>query len=706
MEVLEDLEGKDGKDGKGKHNGYSNVTNLTIVTVQTDIGFINAAELRVKDLENSDLGVIIHAEGANAFVEVTADTVAEVLALAGFNPEDPLLFSVVAVNEDSRSNFEVDAILGNASVLSSAALSINFWSSNGSRIEVKELTNALQFTLTDVTDPNATCAFWNEDTAKWSTDGTETLSANGGIRCSTSHLTIFGAIKDVFLSNVVLALKCSTVSILSGPGFAKLQDTAWLSSTPFILNIVFHVLGVACVLLAWMYDRKQERVIPWEEREIILLRVTDVKDDTEEEEDHDDGDAPPPSRCTRCMGCFNHTMEYVSHASGGDATVEALKEMAGNADTAAVNRAISTIQSHKAGISRAQIAIFNQQQTKKVVDLKKAQLRRSVTTASEVLGRSADHGKTAAETFLQRGFLCRVATLWPASHPWVKATHFSMIAPVRVSVALLFLKVTSAATLSAVFFSSSSPSPDSDPECLPPTDPVAKAVQSLTVGLITALLSDVVVSILFSMQLKKVVWSTEWTEEKKRRQHFRWNMWTASFWLIFLLYGGFCELYMCLFLANVGEADQNSWLQSVGASLLDDLLVKSFFLAFAMASIATLVLCCRPRVMEKVQAKWIEDNQQVDQDEANLEANKADKMDPEGHLEENERNDIIDTTDEDSKSEVFEVKLDMELRELGIDRGETPETPEMDIVALDDDLGDGDSCHTMYEEAIWCCSGL
>ena len=348
----------------------------------------------------------------------------------------------------------------------------------------------------------------------------------------------------------------------------------------------------------------------------------------EEEEDDDDGDAPPPSRWTRFMECLGNALECVSHASGGDATIEAMKEMAGNADTAAVNRAISTLQSHKARVARAQIAVFNKLPSKETVQLRRSQstrslsqrspsqgslsgrrLQRSASSASEVLDISADHGHQAAQAFLQRGYLCRLATLWPASHPLLKLFHFSMLAPMRASVALLVLKVTSAGALGAVFFSSGSPTPDSDPECSPPNSAVEQAIQSLTVGLVTALMGDVIISILFAVQVKKVVYSeTEWTEEKKRRQHLLWSMRSSVFWLILLLYGGFCNLYICLFLANVTDADRTSWIQSMGVTLMDDLLVKSFLAAFAMATIATLVLCCRPQVMEKIRSKWIKDD--------------------------------------------------------------------------------------------------
>eukprot|EP00435_Cladocopium_sp_Y103_P062705 s1141_g24.t1 len=303
----------------------------------------------------------------------------------------------------------MDSVLGEASALSSQALSINFWRADGVRIEVKGLADPLHFSL-EVSDPAATCAFWDEDVAKWSTDGTRTVStvaANGTLECSTSHLTIFGGIKHVFLKNIVLALTCSTIStLLSGSAFARLQDTSWLLSAPSILNIVFHVLGVISVLLACLYDRKKEQTIPWEEREVVLMRVkgVDEKEQLDElkEEEAGAGEAPKRSFWTRCMGCFNHSLEYASHASGGDATLEALKEVAGNADTAAVNRAISTIQSHKSGIARAQISIFNQQHTDP--ELRKQQSRASIGGGFLL----EDHGQAAAEVFLQRGWLRRI----------------------------------------------------------------------------------------------------------------------------------------------------------------------------------------------------------------------------------------------------------------------------------------------------------
>lgn len=51
-------------------------------------------------------------------------------------------------------------------------------------------------------DPNATCAFWDENLAKWSTEGVETLPSEGlgTLVCSTRHLSIFGGVVSVVLT--------------------------------------------------------------------------------------------------------------------------------------------------------------------------------------------------------------------------------------------------------------------------------------------------------------------------------------------------------------------------------------------------------------------------------------------------------------------------------------------------------------------------
>ena len=45
------------------------------------------------------------------------------------------------------------------------------------------------------------------------------------------------------------------------------------------------------------------------------------------------------------------------------------------------------------------------------------------------------------------------------------------------------MKIMSSAALGAIFFSTSTPMPTSDPDCFPPEDPLSHAAKAVTVGL-------------------------------------------------------------------------------------------------------------------------------------------------------------------------------------------------------------------------------
>ena len=309
-----------------------NDTNSTEVTLSTDLGPMKVNLLKKDQVEAAGRPFVVRVE--NGVVELPTESVSEVLTSAGLN-SDSIVLSVLKVNEENSSSLETDAVYGDASLLSSPVLSINFWRSDGTRVEVKNLAKPLYFTL-EVSDPTtAKCGFWDEETGKWSEDGLRVVCSKNKLECSTAHLTIFGAITDVFLKNVVLALTCSTISsLLSGEAFERLPDPAWLGSPPFILNIVFHMFGVVCTVLAWLHDRKQERLFPWAAREVVLLRVKEEEEgEAYRVTEIEAADVPTSSCWSRCLGCCNYSLEYVSHAAGGDATLEALKEVVGNADS-------------------------------------------------------------------------------------------------------------------------------------------------------------------------------------------------------------------------------------------------------------------------------------------------------------------------------------------------------------------------------------
>jgi len=81
----------------------------------------------------------------------------------------------------------------------------------------------------------AECAYWDEDRSEWSAEGLETMKDRDGgpLRCSTTHLTIFGAI----WRGIVKAVKCSNADMLSQEGLEAVVQTTWyLDRGPQVLG--------------------------------------------------------------------------------------------------------------------------------------------------------------------------------------------------------------------------------------------------------------------------------------------------------------------------------------------------------------------------------------------------------------------------------------------------------------------------------------
>lgn len=232
--------------------------------------------------------------------------------------------------------------------------------------------------------------------------------------------------------------------------------------------------------------------------------------------------------------------------------------------------------------------------------------RRAVAKVSALHGNVRQNGEGAAASFLDRGFLCRLALLLPAVHNWLKVRQMSVLIPYSVRVALIAMKVISAEAMGALFFASSAPTPDSDPKCSPPSDGFERLVQSVTVGFVTAFLSDGIIFILFMWQSKRVVRRTEWTETSKSWKRFWWSFRTRAFWLISFLYTIACQIYTFLFLANVRQEDAATWLESIAWTLFQDVLLKPFLVAVILTTLSSVMLCCRPSLKRKIQQAWKE----------------------------------------------------------------------------------------------------
>lgn len=124
---------------------------------------------------------------------------------------------------------------------------------------MKDLVEPIQLTLVSDGSQPATCAYLDEQTKKWSTEGVSLVSVqNGTIICATSHLSIFGAI----LKSAFAALACSNAAaIFSEKGLRSLGSRLWIFEWSAILNWITLLLGASLMARARKADRKHQGAV-------------------------------------------------------------------------------------------------------------------------------------------------------------------------------------------------------------------------------------------------------------------------------------------------------------------------------------------------------------------------------------------------------------------------------------------------------------
>ena len=571
-------------------------------------------------------------------------------ALLGEVGGDVLLSVASITAADVIASLETDHALAEkkarrlASQLRSELISVDFRNYDGQTFDVNGLTAPLKMKIpTD--DPNTTCAFWDEETSTWSSEGVVTLfeeATEGFISCASTHLSIFGAVVDVFLKNIIAALACSTLgSLMTEEAFnTMVTQGKYLGQSPALASFSFLLAMIIALCVSCPADRRSFVQIPWHEREIVLMRPKKTLEEEMEEEEKENAEKEE-EKGSKVFSMVSYvlqklrggaeTMLDLLEKATGESYLEQIKEAVANADTATINGSIEMLQSHRSGADQATIEALNNGGTKAVMRSKSnlSDIEETRTDLGEVenvedadqpnatisqvqkwSSRAADHGQGSAERFLGGNFFWRFILLFPASHNWLQIYQLSILIPYSVRVVLIGMKVIGNGALNALFFASDAPLPDSDPECDPPVDLVGQWVQSLTVGLVSAFLTDVCIYMLYLVQRKMVI-EGEWEDDMKIRQRRWWRCRTISFWILTFLYGSICQLYTILFIANVREVDSQQWLQATIIGLLQDVFLKPFLLCLIQTTISSFMLCCRPTLKRRIQEEWTEDAETV-----------------------------------------------------------------------------------------------
>jgi len=326
----------------------------------------------------------------------------------------------------------------------------------------------------------------------------------------------------------------------------------YLVQSPALASLSFLVAMIVTLGVSCQADRKSWAQIPWDEREIVLMRQKETLEKTEEEKD------------SKGFAVFRTLRRGIqTKVKKVTETVTEVTEAVTNPDTV-LDRSIEMLQSHRSGADQATIKVLHNGGTKAVMrsksnllsdtegtrrDLKEVEnaedADQPVATISQVQkwsSSAADHGQGSAQRFLGSSFFWRFMMLFPASHNWLKIYQLSILLPYSVRVVLIGMKVVGNQALNALFFTSKAPVPDSDPQCNPPPDVFERWVQAVTVGITTAFLTDISIYGLYWVQQKKVI-ERDWEDKMKIAKRREWYFRTILFWILTLLYGSVCQLY-------------------------------------------------------------------------------------------------------------------------------------------------------------------
>lgn len=115
------------------------------------------------------------------------------------------------------------------------------------------------------------CSYWDEARQTWSSEGLRKVSGdeNNPLVCSTTHLTIFGAI----WRGITKTLECSNAKLLSEEGMAGFAASNWYTEAPAIT--IMCLLTVICLvraIVAWsVFLRRASKSWPGSTRISVQL---------------------------------------------------------------------------------------------------------------------------------------------------------------------------------------------------------------------------------------------------------------------------------------------------------------------------------------------------------------------------------------------------------------------------------------------------
>ncbi|CAE7383993.1 HERC2 [Symbiodinium natans] len=565
---------------------------LAEFSLSTEVGTVKVVALSPTMAADS-VAISAADENSSASVEVPADLLAEI------SDGSPVLLSITLATEDVAAKFSNlpgpgDAEGADAPIkLASKPLIFSLRGVDGKALEIgRKLQTPLVLRL-EATDAAAVGAYWDEEAARWSTEGVRNLAApERRLRETVDTILAFETdqLAPMF-AGILQALSCSTFAqIATETGLRRMARTEWLTRAATIVVFCFVGLSLLALCAAHRQDWKAQKAIAEEDRHALHFHT---------QESLKDVGAWCPSGGWLLSQCRLLAGTLLRVGSLGAFVGKTL-----------VNHCIEAIHSHRSRVEKQSLRALLRHGSGK--------LRRSQTRdAMEILGRTgtASHnldihgtGFSSVEEFVQGPWHVRVRLLLPAKHPWLAPLRYCAFVRASVRTALLILKLAGAGTVAALFFSTDAQLDDNDSRCSVADDLISKLMRKFWISVVSLFVGDAVILFLFLVQWRRTVRKESWTDRKMARQRCVWRLRSLCFWVLSVAYAGCCLFYCLLFLANVTPQDGLDWLEAMAYALVQDLVLVPLSVAVLLGLAATVALACSRRVREGAENRWIEDS--------------------------------------------------------------------------------------------------
>jgi len=660
-----------------------------------------AKKINAEQIESN--ASIIFDVGDDVTVEVSPDTIESLGVPEGAGVViviTPLTAIIDEVVEDLTGNETANGTKIASDTVVQASVKIDIYDSEGGVYSASNLETPILFSLPIVETEGyiLECGFWDVDLAEWTTKGVTTISrTNTTLTCSTTHLSLFGAIARSILSTFL----CSNAVLLSAEGFQEILKGDWFYDLGALVLWFTLLVFAMFFTIAVKLDISRYREGKWSDSH-FLIPEGEMPPDVEDDDTKAKGYLGMLACVTGCFHTcctsgeviyeivseivnefFSEFFEYIGEVrdicSGicegiSEAVSGASSEAASAAVAAAVlfvtgkainlsshrsacaeigvhhgdeyKEALSEIlhiaeQADKKELAKARSSVAADPETNQMVNdpetgVSAKSLRSSTTSGSgsnkspkraatmttKKLRKSLDTSRSGVSLATQRATqrAQHLSTLYALHTERLKNAQFrvhrlrnmpfnvsrqifklgplgsclvfSIYAPSSIRVLRLFCELFGAILVATLFMEAEGGAPDEDnDDSCEPEDPAGIIGRLIAIGIASGFLAALPVAILNRLHQRRFIPVDYEGSPHYLSQLRNWKVMDVFFWIVGLGYGGFCVVYVMLFLSNVAPEDQLQWMITAGATLTNELVAIPLSVALAPTVLAAILIC-------------------------------------------------------------------------------------------------------------------